>query len=372
MDNMKILKRAWTILWNYRTLWIFGLILALTMGSATYNRFGSNSNYRYQQNYNNQTNFSWPWNNGTFSDPQQFSRAVETSIGELGTEITSAHASGALIGFGILFLVLLLAAGIVLTLLRYVSETAVVRMVNDYEDSGIKLTFRQGFRLGWNRRAWRLFLIDLLIGLVPVLTMFLILALAIFGLAAIIIKSPSSGSGIALLAVLVGLIFLIFLLILVYNILMSFLRRFIARACALEDSGVWKSINDGVGLGARNWKAAGKFWLIMIGLGIAWMIASAVLVILLIPFFLISVILGALVAGVPGLLFGSISAIFVGSFWPFVIGAAFALPVFILVVSSPLLLLEGMVLVFTSSAWTLVYRQVNKPVVQPEVIPAAG
>ena len=37
MDNMKILKRAWYILWNYRTLWIFGFILAKTkFGQHTY------------------------------------------------------------------------------------------------------------------------------------------------------------------------------------------------------------------------------------------------------------------------------------------------------------------------------------------------
>ncbi len=28
----KILKRAWHILWNYRVLWIFGILLAITAG----------------------------------------------------------------------------------------------------------------------------------------------------------------------------------------------------------------------------------------------------------------------------------------------------------------------------------------------------
>jgi len=39
MDPVKILKRAWHILWNYRVLWVFGLILALATGSS-----GGNSN----------------------------------------------------------------------------------------------------------------------------------------------------------------------------------------------------------------------------------------------------------------------------------------------------------------------------------------
>ena len=48
MDPIKILRRAWYILWSYRALWIFGLVLALAAGSSAGR--GSNSNYRYEQN----------------------------------------------------------------------------------------------------------------------------------------------------------------------------------------------------------------------------------------------------------------------------------------------------------------------------------
>ena len=34
IDFGKILKRSWYILWNYRVLWIFGLLLALTVGTG--------------------------------------------------------------------------------------------------------------------------------------------------------------------------------------------------------------------------------------------------------------------------------------------------------------------------------------------------
>ncbi len=30
----KILKRAWHILWNYKILWIFGILLAITAGGG--------------------------------------------------------------------------------------------------------------------------------------------------------------------------------------------------------------------------------------------------------------------------------------------------------------------------------------------------
>jgi len=34
-------------------------------------------------------------------------------------------------------------------------------MVDGHETMGEKVGFRQGWRLGWSRSAWRLFLIDL-------------------------------------------------------------------------------------------------------------------------------------------------------------------------------------------------------------------
>src|SRR5690606_27232424 len=45
MDPVKILKRAWHILWSYRALWVFGLILALATAGSTGG--GSNNGTRY-------------------------------------------------------------------------------------------------------------------------------------------------------------------------------------------------------------------------------------------------------------------------------------------------------------------------------------
>ena len=43
MDHTKILKRAWHILWQYRVLWVFGFILALT--TASYSSTGTSYNF---------------------------------------------------------------------------------------------------------------------------------------------------------------------------------------------------------------------------------------------------------------------------------------------------------------------------------------
>ena len=49
MDPIKILKRAWHILWSYRALWVFGLILAMA-GAGSSGGNGSNSGSRYEAN----------------------------------------------------------------------------------------------------------------------------------------------------------------------------------------------------------------------------------------------------------------------------------------------------------------------------------
>ena len=45
IDIKSILKRSWKILWNYKVLWIFGILLALTAGG---NAGSSNSGWRNQ------------------------------------------------------------------------------------------------------------------------------------------------------------------------------------------------------------------------------------------------------------------------------------------------------------------------------------
>src|SRR5512142_967147 len=44
MDPVKILRRAWAILWSYQALWVFGLILALATAGA--GNHGNNMQYR--------------------------------------------------------------------------------------------------------------------------------------------------------------------------------------------------------------------------------------------------------------------------------------------------------------------------------------
>ena len=140
MEYGKILERAWHTVWRYKALWLFGAILALAAGGspgAPYTR-GAGEGIRWEM------------------DPWQGVRP---------------EAVPAIIGVAVAVGVVLLLLGIAVAIFRYVGETSLVGMVNEYEQSGEKRSLRAGFKMGWSRTAWRLFLIDLVVGIPVALVM---------------------------------------------------------------------------------------------------------------------------------------------------------------------------------------------------------
>ena len=94
---------------------------------------------------------------------QQFNHWFKQDIEPLFTYPEQHIATFIWIGVGLLLFILVIAA--ITALVRYPSETAVMRMVDEYEQTGTKLRFKQGWKLGWNRRAFRMWVIDLVISL---------------------------------------------------------------------------------------------------------------------------------------------------------------------------------------------------------------
>ncbi len=168
MDPVKILKRAWHILWSYRALWVFGLILALTAAGSS-GGSGGNNGVRFSGDGNNQgyeapLPENWREEIGkAFAEAgKEFSRILEDGLPALGI---SRGELTALLWIGAIFLLTMLVIGIVMAIARYVSETAVIKMVDEYEATDTKMTVRQGFRIGWSRTSWRLFLINLIVNI---------------------------------------------------------------------------------------------------------------------------------------------------------------------------------------------------------------
>ncbi len=363
MDPVKILKRAWHILWNYRALWVFGLILALTAAGSSGG--SGNSGTRFSGDSNNQE-FQLPLPEDIREALREAARSIE-EVFEQGLPALglSQGELNALLWIGVIFVLIMVTLGIIMAIARYISETAVIRMVDEYEATDTKMTVRSGFRIGWSRAAWRLFLINLIIH-IPV-----ILLLILLGILGFIIYTMVAGGSDSLAAVSViagiGSAFLAIFVVVILSIVLGLLRHFFWRACALENLGVGESLRRGFSLVRENWKSVGLMWLVMIGLGIAWALVSIIAIILTIPVVAITAIIGAVVAAVPGLLLVGLFSLFLSGYLPWIVAGIFVLPLFFLIAFSPWVLLTAWQQVFTSTVWTLTYREIKAlPALLPE------
>ena len=313
MNHTKVLKRAWHIVWRYRALWVFGFILALTAGGR-----GSSSG-RVANNW------------GQYSTDRIPPEVVSTLIA---------------IGIGLACLIVLLI--IVAAIARYVAATALIRMVDDHEETGQKRSVRQGFRMGWSRAAFRLFLIQLLVGLPTALAFILLFALALAPL--LLWTTKAEVAGVIGTLTTVGLFIPIILLAIVVGVVLSLLMKFFWRACVLEELGVTAAIRQGYAMVRQNLKDVGLMWLITLGLRIGWMI-------LMIPVVLLLLVVSGALGGLLALLAGGLTGLAFEGAAPWIVAAVVGIPIFILVMAAPLSFLGGLFEVFLSSTWTLTYRE---------------
>ena len=365
IDPVKILQRAWHILWNYRALWVFGLVLALAAGGSASSHGGNNSFQFRDDEHSSQT--------PSYGSIQEFFNALNQQMEKLFDQgIPEANISGQtlttflwLVG---IFVVLMLVVGILVTIARYVSETAVIRMVDEYENTGAKMTVREGFRIGWSRTAWRLFLINLIVNL-PVILIVILLFIAGLIMLGILGNGDTTLNPVSIAAI-VGLVFFVIFVVIILSIFLSLLRHFFWRISVLEDTGVRESIRRGFALVRENWKSVGLMWLVMIGIGIAWMIVSIVAFIVTIPLVIVTSVVAAIVAAVPALLLVGLFSLFLTGLLPWIAAALFILPLFLVIAFSPWLLLDSWKSVYASTVWTLTYREIKAlPAIAPQAEP---
>jgi hypothetical protein len=362
IDFGKILKRAWHILWNYKVLWIFGILLALTVGSrGGGNGGGGNSGYQFNGNgYQGVT----PSTNPTVQELNQW---FQQNIEPLGQYPAQHIATFVWIGVGILLFILIVSA--IIALIRYPSETAVIRMVDEYERTGTKVGFKQGWKLGWSRRAFRMWLIDLITGL-PIL---LFVAILVGSGAAVYFSVTSANHAAAVTGVVaaIGCLLIFILAFILLAILISLLRPFFIRTAALENTGVGDSFRKGWEMFKHNWKSAGLMWLIMLGIGIGFGIAGLIIFFLLIPAYIVLALPAAIVAAIPGAIALGITSIFSSGLLAWIIAILVALPFFFLIVFAPLTLVSGWYMIYESNVWTLTYREMKVlESVAPAEVPA--
>jgi len=365
MDPIKILRRAWYILWSYRALWVFGLVLALAAGSSSGS--GGNNNVQWREEANNPPPTPQSMQEAFRDFQRELNRLFEQGIPHMN--ITGRDLSTFLWVVGA-FIAVMLIAGIVVAIARYVSETAVIRMVDEYEGSGNKMTVRQGFRIGWSRTAWRLFLINLIVSL-PAIALVLVLLIAGVVIYFAVVNGNANFAAFSVVSS-IALVFITIFVVVVLTILLHLLRNFFWRICVLENASVRESLQRGFAMVLENWKNVGLMWLVMIGLGILWAIASIILFIITIPLVVVTAVVAALVAAAPYLLLVGAFSLLLNGILPWIAAGLFVAPLFFTIAFSPWLLLGSWQTVYTSTVWTLTYREIKAlPAIAPqaEIVP---
>ncbi|MGF1505655.1 MAG: hypothetical protein GYB64_15545 [Chloroflexi bacterium] len=334
MDHLQVLRRAWDILWSYRALWIFGIVLALTTASAG-TEFTSTST----------GGGSSDWPTDSEMESIEIPPEIEAWVDQVGVE----QLIQAAVGIGITLACIVIVLVVVFSIARFVAETSLIKMVDRYEETGEPLSIRQGLRLGWSREAWRIFLVELLTAL-PVMALVIIPAVSFV----VMIVSLSMQGDLIVPAIVAGVLgFLLFVLIAVIaGVVLTLLKQFVWREVVLNEQPVGPAFRTGYTLVKAHLKDVGLMWLVLVGVNIVWQIA-------LVPVTIIVVLVGIIVALLIFLMVGSVSGVFapVGVNW--LIGGVTAVLVFIPLVIFALVIVQGFFEVYVSSVWTLTYRELN-------------
>jgi nitrogen fixation protein len=365
-DIGKILKRAWSILWDYKVLWIFGFLMVLTgAGGSSGGGGGGSTGYRYSGNSNTYNN----WNNlpgaasGWFYSMQNW---FTKNIGPwfVDEQATLHTITWIIIGIAIFAVVM----GLLFALVRYPAETAVMRMVDENEKTGSKIGFKQGWKLGWNMRAFRMWLIDTVLA-----TPGLIIAILVMVGVLVTVNRAAAGTisnvNMAMFGAWVLLAIVLFLPVALLMIVLGMLRQMVVRYAAIDGLGFGESFVKGWELFKKSFKDVLITWLVMVGIGIGIGVAMILVVIVLVPAYAVMAIPGAVVAAIPGAIAFGITTLFSAQVWPWIIGGLVALPIFFMVVFSPLSFVSGWVTIFSSNVWTLAFRQMKTNTAVPPALP---
>lgn len=358
-----ILKRAWQILWNYKVLWVFGFLMVLTGANGGGGGGGGGSSYRYNPQTANSTNNFPGIASGWMNSVRLW---ADQNFGSwFATEQATLHTIMWVIIAVVIFAVVM---NLLFSLVRYPAETAVMRMVDEHETSGSKVSFKQGWKLGWNIRAFRMWLIDTVLATPALL-------IAILVMVGVLVTINNVGTGfidrfnpsMALAWVLLALVLALPLGLLM--IALGMLREFVVRYAAIDGLGFGQAFSKGWSLFKKDFKDVFITWLVLLGIGIGLGFVMILVVFLLIPAYAVMAIPGAVVAAIPGAIAYAITTIFNANVWPWIIGGLVALPIFFAFIFSPLTFVGGWVSIFTSNVWTLAFRQIKASTTPPPALP---
>jgi len=317
VSHIEILKQAFKITWRYRSLWIFGFLLALCGGGG-----GGGGNFNFPS--------------GGGGEPGDFGNLP--NMPDIDPNIIIA------VGIGLVCLTLLLA--VIGVVIQYVTRTALLGMVRQIKETEA-VTVRDGWRFGWSNRAWRIFLLSLLIGIpATILTIGLIL-LALSPLL-LLILDDTVATVLGIILTIFACIF-VFILLIIVGVFIGPIQELAWRRIALDQRGVIDSLRETIDLIKRRFKDIAIMWLLMVGVGLGWGIISLIIVL---P---VSLLAAALIGGIPA---GLVYLISNSGWGALIVGVPLGLITLIVVGSAA----TGFYLIYQSAVWTLAYLELQKSV----------
>lgn len=357
MDHLKILKRAWDIVRKYRALWLIGLVLVLA-GGAVGSGFTGGPPGNGGSGGSGGGNGDQQWDGWQYDGPgfrnwdEAWARAAPIIV-------------TILIVIAVIFILAILI-GIIKVILRYVTRTSLIEMVQRHEESEEKVGFGAGLRLGWSRSAFTLFLTSLILKLPFILLTLLgmligtAIAVVLIALGVSIANQNVGGAEAAAIVFIIAAIFMAIVLLLplmligvALRLIISLVSEIAFRVCVIERASAVDAIKEAVGLIRRNLSAAVLQYLLMLGLGIAW---GIVLFIVNIPL----VFVALLVAGLPSLTVGGLIAWLASApFAGIITGGLLFIVAMIVFMGLPNIVFSTFATVYHSTAWTLTYRELR-------------
>jgi hypothetical protein len=319
VKHTELFKQAIGITWRYRALWLFGFLLALCSGGSG----GS----------------------GNFNPPSG-------SSGDFGVPGggTMPEANPGLI---IAIIAVLVCVGVLLAVVgvvvRAVSRTALMGMVRQITDTEA-VTIKDGWRFGWSQRAWRLFLVGLVIGIPVAIISFALIMLAFSPLLLLLFEDSAVSMG-AIVLTIASFLAVMLVLIVISAIIAPF-QELAWRGAVLDETGVFASLGSAVQLIKQNFKDVLVMWLLMLGAGLLWGIATFVVVL---P---VALVAALVIGGIPGGLVYLISESVVGAL---VAGGSLAVITIVLVMSAA----TAFYMIFQSAVWTLTYLNLPNKLISP-------
>ncbi len=331
MDYAAILKRAFHITVKYRALWLFGILLAIFGGGYNGGRIG---------------NFGNSGSGGNFS-------GGNAPLGDNPFATMDVAVVLAIIAVVILLVLALIVVG---TIVRAVSRAALIGMVAKIE-TGDTVAVKDGWRIGWSARAWRIFLVNLLVGVPLAILAIVTLAFSASPLLLMAIDQSLSPFAIVLTVIFIIVWALFFFAI---SVIISPVLELSWRYTVLRETNATESLRSAVTLARRRLKDVVISVLVMFGVGIGVAISTFFIMIILL-------ILGVMGGGIPALAGYLLTQ-------ETLVAVLAGVPIFLLIVVVPMLFFSGLVVVFQSTVWTLIFNELETketPTTEPAIEPPA-